>query len=75
MPMKVYDIYRHEDLTACVRILESGLIAWAYRQEPYNWQGFWWSNDVKSLIEELIQDFPSRKEFAVTEFTIRQQGN
>jgi hypothetical protein len=58
-----------------MRVLESGQIEWAYRQEQPDWQGFWWSNDVKFLIEELIQEFPTREELAVAEFTIRRRGN
>jgi hypothetical protein len=73
--MRIYDVYRYQDLTACMRVLESGQIEWAYRQESYDWQGFWWSNDIKCLIEELIQEFPNRKEWAVSEFTIRRRGN
>jgi hypothetical protein len=72
--MRMYDVYRHHDLIARVRIGEMGTIEWAYRQEHGNWQGFWWSNDVKILIEELIQDFPDRKELAVSEFTIRRRN-
>jgi hypothetical protein len=70
--MRTYDIYRHQDLTARMRVLDSGQIEWAYEQETVNWQGFWWSNDVKLLIEELAQDFPHRKELAVSEFTVRR---
>jgi hypothetical protein len=73
--MQIYDVYRHHDLKACLRILESGQIEWAYCQEQDDWQGFWWSNDVKYLIEELIQEFPERKDLAVSEFKIRRRGN
>ena len=70
--MRTYDVYRYQDLTARIRVLESGQIEWAYRQGQYDWQGFWWSNDVKVLIEELIEDFPHRKELAASEFMIRR---
>jgi hypothetical protein len=70
--MRTYDVYRGQEVTACVRIRECGQIEWAYRQEPFDWQGFWWSNDDKLLIEELIQDFPHRETLTVSEFTIRR---
>jgi hypothetical protein len=70
--MRTYDVYRRHDLTARMRVLESGQIEWAYHQGQADWQGFWWSNDVKVLIEELIEDFPYRKELAVSEFMIRR---
>jgi hypothetical protein len=73
--MRTYDVYRHHDLVARVRILENGKIEWAYRQEQGDWQGFWWSNDSKLLIEKLIQDFPRRRVLDVSEFTMRRQGN
>jgi hypothetical protein len=71
--MRTYDVYRNEEVTACVRIRECGLIEWAYRQEPFDWQGFWSSNDDKRLIEELIQDFPERETLTVSAFTIRRR--
>ena len=70
--MRTYDVYRYQDLTARIRVLESGQIEWAYRQRQHDWQGFWWSNDVRVLIEELIRDFPHREELAVSEFMIRR---
>ncbi len=72
--MRTYDVYRYEDLVARVRILDSGTIEWAYRQEHADWQGFWWSNDGKFLIEEVIQNFPNRQELAVSVFTLRRCG-
>jgi hypothetical protein len=68
--MRMYDIYRYESLAARMRVLESGEIEWAYRQGPYDWQGFWWRNDIKAFIEELIVDFPEREKLIVSEFTI-----
>jgi hypothetical protein len=73
--MNIYDIYRYQDLKACMRILENGQIEWAYCQETDNWQAFWWSNNIKFLIEELIQEFPYRTELAVSEFKIRRRGS
>lgn len=70
--MRLYDVYRHDDLVARVRILENGKIEWAYRQEHGNWQGFWWSNDMKSILEQLIQQYPSRKRLAISEFRLRR---
>jgi hypothetical protein len=70
--MRMYDVYRHKDLTARVRILESGKIEWAYRQAHGSWQGFWWSNDIKFTIEEFIKHYPDFEELVVAEFTLRR---
>jgi hypothetical protein len=72
--MRTYDVYRYEHLAARMRVLESGEIEWAYSQGPDDWQGFWWSNNVKAFIEELIHDFPQYEKLTVSEFTIRRQG-
>jgi hypothetical protein len=71
--MRIYDVYRHGKLVARVRIFENGKIEWAYRHEAGNWQGFWWSNEIKSMIEHLIQQHPGRRRLAVSEFTIRRR--
>jgi hypothetical protein len=73
--MRMYDVYRHNDLVARVRILESGKIEWAYRQEHGDWQGFWWSNDIKSTIDELIRRYPDLEELVVSEFRLRRSSN
>jgi hypothetical protein len=73
--MRMYDVYRYNDLVARVRILESGKIEWAYRQEHGNWQGFWWSNDIRLTIEQFIQRYPELEELVVSEFTLRRSGN
>jgi hypothetical protein len=73
--MRIYDVYRYTDLVARVRILESGKIQWAYRQEHGNWQGFWWSNDIRSTIEQFIQRYPELEELVVSEFTLRRSEN
>jgi hypothetical protein len=70
--MRLYDVYRYEDFVARVRILESGKIEWAYRQEHGNWQGFWWSNSIKNTMEEFIKRYPDFEELVVAEFTLRQ---
>jgi len=72
--MRIYNVYRYENLVARVRILENGTIEWAYGQEHSNWQGFWWHNDGKFLIEDVIQHFPDRQELAVAMFTMRRCG-
>jgi hypothetical protein len=73
--MRIYDVYRYNDLVARVRILERGKIQWAYRQEHGNWQGFWWSNDIRSTIEQFIQRYPELEELVVSEFTLRRSEN
>jgi hypothetical protein len=73
--MRIYDVYRYNDLVARVRILERGKIQWAYRQEHGNWQGFWWSNDIRSTIEQFIQQYPELEELVVSEFTLRRSEN
>jgi hypothetical protein len=73
--MRMYDVYRHDELVARVRILATGKIEWAYRQEHGNWQGFWWSNDIKLLIEQLIQQYPRRRHLEISEFRLRRRGN
>jgi hypothetical protein len=70
--MRMYDVYRHEDPTARVRILESGTIEWAYRQEQGDWQGFWWSNEIKLTIEQFIKQYSDLEELVVSEFTLRR---
>ena len=73
--MRMYDVYRYNDLVARVRILESGKIEWAYRQARGRWQGFWWSNDIKRTIEQFIERYPELEELVVAEFTLRQCEN
>ena len=73
--MRIYDVYRYNDLVARVRILERGKIQWAYRQEQGNWQGFWWSNDIRSTIEQFIQRYQELEELVVSEFTLRRSEN
>jgi hypothetical protein len=73
--MRMYDVYRYNDLVARVRILERGKIEWAYRQEHGNWQGFWWSKDIRLTIEQFIQRYPELEELVVSEFTLRRSGN
>jgi hypothetical protein len=70
--MRMYDVYRYENLVARVRIGEMGKIEWAYRQEHGSWQGFWWGNDVKSTIEEMSRQYPDIEELVVSEFTLRR---
>ena len=70
----MYDVYRYNDLVARVRILESGKIQWAYRQAKGNWQGFWWSNDTKGIIDQIIQTYQELEELVVSEFTLRRSG-
>jgi hypothetical protein len=72
--MRTYDVYRHNDLVARIRILESGKVEWAYRQEPGDWQGFWWSNDVKSIIDEIIHRYSDLEELNVSDFILRRCG-
>ena len=73
--MRMYDVYRHDDLVARVRILESGKIEWAYRQQQGNWQGFWWSNDIKRNLEDLILEYPNRNTIVMSEFRLRRIRN
>jgi hypothetical protein len=70
--MRIYDVYRYNDLVARVRTLENGKIEWAYRQEHGNWQGFWWSNSIKNTMEEFIKGYPDFEELVVAEFTLRR---
>jgi hypothetical protein len=70
--MRLYDVYRHNNLAARVRILESGEITWAYRQHRGTWQGFWWSNDTKRNLEDLIIEYPDREEIVMSEFRLRR---
>jgi hypothetical protein len=70
--MRMYDVYRHHDLVARVRIGDTGTIEWAYRQEHGNWQGFWWSNDIKATIDQMLKQYPELEELVVSEFTLRQ---
>jgi hypothetical protein len=71
--MRVYDVYRHNELVARVRIQPTGKIEWSYRQARGGWQGFWWSNDIKSILEQLIQEYPHRRNVVVAEFRLRRR--
>jgi hypothetical protein len=73
--MRRYDVYRHSDCVARVRILNGGTIEWVYRQEPGDWQGFWWINDVKLTIEQALLHWPERQDLAIAEFTLRRCGD
>jgi len=70
----MYDVYRYDDLVARVRVRARGKIEWAYRQETGNWQGFWWSNDIKCTIDEIIDKYQELEELVVAEFTLRRNG-
>jgi hypothetical protein len=70
--MRMYDVYRYDDLVARVRVRARGKIEWAYRQEAGSWQGFWWSNDIKCTIDEIIDKYQELEELVVAEFTLRR---
>jgi hypothetical protein len=72
--MRIYDVYRYTEVVARVRILDNRKIEWAYRQEPGNWQGFWWSNDIKHRIDNIIRRYPELEELEISEFSLRQCG-
>jgi hypothetical protein len=72
--MRIYDVYRGQELKACIRVWNTEEIEWAYRPQEAEWNGFWWSNDVKLAIEQIIQHNPSVEEFALADFTIRRRG-
>jgi hypothetical protein len=71
--MRTYDVYRHDELVARVRILDNGSIEWAYRPVHGDWQGFWWANETKALIELLIERVPPGRQLMVSEFWIRRR--
>jgi hypothetical protein len=70
--MRVYDVYRYDASVARVRLLESDEIEWAYHQEHGHGQGFWWSNNMKNMMDEFIKRYPDFEEMVVGEFTLRQ---
>ena len=70
--MRLYDVYRYDDSVARVRMLENGKIEWAYHQENGIGQGFWWSNEMKKIMDEFITRYPDFEELVVAEFTLRQ---
>ena len=72
--MRMYDVYRYHDLVARVRVTENGKIEWAYGQQRGDWQGFWWSNDIKYRIDNLIRRYPDLEELEISEFTLRRRG-
>jgi len=55
--MRIYDVYRGQELKACICVWNTGEIDWAYYSEKAEWNGFWWSNDIKSAIEHVIQEY------------------
>ena len=72
--MKMYEVYRGQELKACIRIWGTDEIEWAYRPQEAEWNGFWWGNDVKWAIEQMIQEYPDREEFPISDFTIRRRS-
>jgi hypothetical protein len=72
--MRIYDVYRGRELKACIRVWNTGEIDWAYYPQAAEWNGFWWSNDIKSAIEHIIREYPTLDEFPMTDFVIRLQG-
>jgi hypothetical protein len=70
--MRIYDVYRCDDLVARVRVLDNGKIEWSYRQESGDWQGFWWCNETKSIIDEIIEQYPGLEVLVVSEFKVRK---
>jgi hypothetical protein len=72
--MRIYDVYRGQELKACIRIWDSEEIEWAYYPQVAEWSGFWWSNDTKVAIEHMIRAHPHVEEFPVQDFTIRRRG-
>ena len=72
--MRIYDVYRCEDLKACIRVWNMGEIEWAYRPQEGEWHGFWWSNEVKSAIEYMIRAYPKLDEFPISDFIVRLRG-
>jgi hypothetical protein len=47
---------------------------WAYRPLEAEWNGFWWSNEVKSAIEYMIRAHPKIDEFPISDFIVRLRG-
>jgi hypothetical protein len=72
--MRMYDVYRYDELVARVRVLDNGKIEWAYRQEYGEWHGFWWSNETKSIIDEIVEQYPGLEVLNVSEFHVRKSG-
>jgi hypothetical protein len=72
--MRIYDVYRGDELKACIRIWDTHEIEWAYRPQEAEWHGFWWSNEVKSAIEHMIRAYPKLDEFPIADFVIRLRG-
>jgi hypothetical protein len=72
--MRLYDVYRCDDLVARVRVLDNRQIEWSYRQESSDWQDFWWSNETKSIIDEIVEQYPGLEVLVVSEFKIRKSG-
>jgi hypothetical protein len=70
--MRIYDVYRCDDLVARVRVLDNGKIEWSYRQKSGDWQGFWWCNETKSIIDEIIEQYPGLEVLVVSEFKVRK---
>jgi hypothetical protein len=78
--MRIYDVYRghalrSENLQACIRVNNGGKMEWAFRPEEAEWQGFWWSDDVISEIQQMIKAYPALTEFPVSDFMIYQRDN
>ena len=73
--MRTYEVYRHRDLVARVRVLDSGHIGWAYGHEQGDWHGYWWFNDVKLTLEQVLLAYPDPQEVVFAEFTLRRCDN
>jgi hypothetical protein len=70
--MRIYDVYRCDDLVAWVTVLDNGQIEWSYRHEDGDWQDFWWSTETQSTINEIITQYPGLEVLVVSEFTVRK---
>jgi hypothetical protein len=72
--VRLYDVYRGEELQAAIRIWDNNEIEWAYWPQRGEWNSFWWSNGVKSAIEHIVREYPHLEEFPFIDFIVRRRG-
>jgi hypothetical protein len=69
--MKIYAVYRGQDLKASIRIWGTNTIEWTYPLHEAAWNGLWWSHEHKEAIEDIIQTCPRLEEFPLGIFIVR----
>lgn len=71
--MTIYDVYRGQDIKACVRRHDDGQKDWAFARNEAEWRDFWWPPGSITAIEQAIDAAPGIDELPIEGFTIRRR--